>query len=165
MSAGRARLTHATPGATYAHTSERNWERDTQVPAGATVKDIAAQLIDNFGPGKIGDGVEVALGGGRREFLPSTMDDPEDPGARGRRGDGRNLAAEFETKCGGAFVWNKAGFDAFDPASGKRLLGLFEQSHMEYEHDRAGDRGGEPTATTPATPTVRSPTPSRSRTR
>lgn len=139
-----ARLTHATPGATYAHTSERNWERDTQVPAGATVKDVAAQLIDNFGPGKIGDGVEVALGGGRREFLPSTVADPEDAGARGRRGDGRNLAAEFETKFGGAFVWNKAGFDAFDPASGKRLLGLFEQSHMEYEHDRAGDTGGEP---------------------
>lgn len=139
-----ARITHATPGATYAYTSERNWERDTQVPVGATVKDIASQLIDNFGPGKIGDGIEVVLGGGRREFLPNTLNDPEDVGAKGRRGDGRNLAAEFETKFDGQFVWNKAGFDAFAPASGKRLLGLFEQSHMEYEHDRANDTGGEP---------------------
>lgn len=139
-----ARITHATPGATYAHTSERDWERDTQIPAGATVKDIASQLIDNFGPGKIGDGVEVVLGGGRREFLPSNVPDPEDAGAFGRRGDGRNLAAEFETKFGGQFVWDQAGFDAFDPASGKRLLGLFDQSHMEYEHDRPNDTGGEP---------------------
>ncbi|WP_059750805.1 alkaline phosphatase [Thiobacillus denitrificans] len=139
-----ARVTHATPGATYAHTSERNWERDTQVPAGATARDIASQLIDNFGAGKVGDGIEVVLGGGRREFLPNTLNDPEDAGAKGRRGDGRNLAAEFERKFNGQFVWDKAGFDNFDPASGKRLLGLFAQSHMEYEHDRANDTGGEP---------------------
>lgn len=139
-----ARITHATPAATYAHSTERNWERDTQVPAGAPNKDIASQLIDNFGPGKIGDGIEVVLGGGRREFIPSTMNDPEDAGSKGRRGDGRNLAAEFEAKFNGEFIYDRAGFDNFNVNSGKRLLGLFEQSHMEYEHDRPTDTGGEP---------------------
>lgn len=139
-----ARITHATPAATYAHSTERNWERDTQVPAGAPNKDIASQLIDNFGPGKIGNGIEVVLGGGRREFLPNTMPDPEDAGSMGRRADGRNLAAEFESKFNGEFVYDRAGFDNFNVTSGKRLLGLFEQSHMEYEHDRAADTGGEP---------------------
>jgi alkaline phosphatase len=137
-----ARITHATPAATYAHTSNRNWENNTQVPTGATVKDIAAQLIDNFGPGAIGDGVEVVLGGGRREFLPTTVTNAE--GTTGRRTDGRNLAAEFVGKFNGVYVQTKAEFDAFDPNSGQRLLGLFEDSHMEYEHDRPTDAGGEP---------------------
>jgi alkaline phosphatase len=137
-----ARITHATPAAAYAHTSNRNWENNSQVPAGATVKDIAAQLIDNFGPGAIGDGVEVVLGGGRREFLPTTVTNAE--GTTGRRTDGRNLAAEFVSKFNGTFVQTKAEFDAFKPHSGRRLLGLFEDSHMEYDHDRPGDSGGEP---------------------
>lgn len=139
-----ARITHATPAATYAHTPERGWERDTQLPPDTAIPDIAAQLIDNFGPGAIGDGIEVVLGGGRREFLPNTRPDPEDGDAQGRRGDGRDLTEEFRARFNGEFVWNRDGFEAFDPTSGKRLLGLFAQSHMEYEHDRATDAGGEP---------------------
>lgn len=134
-----ARLTHATPAATYAHISERGWERDTQLPAGATVKDIAAQMIDNF---PVGNGIDVVLGGGRREFLPTTVTGAE--GAAGKRADGRNLAAEFVTKFNGEFVQTQAEFDAYDVNSGKRLLGLFEDSHMEYEADRSTDAGGEP---------------------
>ncbi len=52
-----ARLTHATPAATYAHTSNRDWEANSNLPADAVaggVKDIAAQMIDNFGTGGIG---------------------------------------------------------------------------------------------------------------
>jgi alkaline phosphatase len=41
-------------------------------------------------------------------------------------------------------VWNKAAFDAIDPKKTDHLLGLFERSHMEYEADRALDKGGEP---------------------
>jgi len=54
-----ARITHATPAATYAHISNRDWEANANLSAAAAsngVKDIAAQLIDNFGTGKIGDG-------------------------------------------------------------------------------------------------------------
>jgi alkaline phosphatase len=139
-----ARLTHATPAATYAHTSERDWESDANLPDGATVKDIAAQLIDNFGAGGIGDGLEVALGGGRSNFLPNTVDDPEDASKKGSRKDSRNLTGEWASKFGGQYVYDQAGFDAIDPATTKHLLGLFERSHMEYEADRATDTAGEP---------------------
>lgn len=139
-----ARLTHATPAATYAHISERDWESDASLPEGATVKDIAAQLIDNFGAGGIGNGLEVALGGGRSKFLPNTVADPEDAGKMGERKDGRNLTGEWVSKFGGQYVHKKAEFDAIDPATTHHLLGLFERSHMEYEADRTTDTAGEP---------------------
>lgn len=139
-----ARITHATPAATYAHTSARDWEADNNVPADSEVKDIASQLIDNFGAGGIGNGIEVVLGGGRSKFLPNTFNDPEDAGRKGDRRDGRNLAQEYVTKFGGKYVWNQAQFDAINPANTDRLLGLFERSHMEYEHDRPTDTGKEP---------------------
>ena len=136
-----ARITHATPGATYAHIAERDWESDANLPAGASVKDIAAQMIDNFPKG---DGIEVVLGGGRSKFLPKTVNDPEDNGKTGERKDGRDLTSEWQSKFGGQFVYDKAGFDTINPANTKRLLGLFERSHMEYETDRASDTAGEP---------------------
>ena len=39
------RVTHATPAALYAHTPNRDWEWDAKLPAGATVPDIATQLV------------------------------------------------------------------------------------------------------------------------
>lgn len=139
-----ARLTHATPAATYAHSPERNWESDAELPADAKAAgfpDIARQLIEF----SYGDGIEVALGGGRRYFTPNTLPDPEAPGKTGGRKDGRDLTAEWQSKYpNSAYVWNKAQFDAIDPANTKHLLGLFNSSHMEYEHDRPADVGGEP---------------------
>lgn len=139
-----ARLTHATPAATYAHVPHRDWESDVDLPEGAYetgCRDIASQLIDF----SYGDGVDFAMGGGRGNFLPEAANDPEDDGRKGRRKDGRNLAAEWVSKSARhAFVWNKAQFDAIDPASDPRVLGLFEMSHMEFEADRAADKAGEP---------------------
>ncbi len=131
-----ARVTHATPAATYAHSSNRDWESNNQLPKRTQIKDIAAQLIDNFGQGGIGDGLEVVLGGGRKKFLPENMTDPEYPGKNGERTDGRNLIKEFQKKFNAKYVWNKAQFDAIDINKTRRLLGLFEPSHMHYEHDR-----------------------------
>jgi alkaline phosphatase len=137
-----ARITHATPAANYAHTPERNWEADSNEPAGCAVPDIARQLIEF----KHGDGIEVALGGGREYFRPNTLSDPEDLGKLGRRKDGRDLTAEWTKKFGNgsAFIWNKSQFDAIDPNSASHVLGLFERSHMEYEVDRPLDTAGEP---------------------
>jgi alkaline phosphatase len=138
-----ARLTHATPAACYAHTSDRDWEADADQPAEANAAgfpDIARQLIE-FG---YGDGLEVALGGGRAKFLPDTVRDPEYPAKKGQRRDGRNLAEEWAARPGAAWVWNKAQFDAIDPGSTRHLLGLFEPSHMQYAHDRDRDSAGEP---------------------
>jgi alkaline phosphatase len=138
-----ARITHATPAATYAHAPERDWESDAELaPAAkaADFPDIARQLIEF----DHGDGLEVALGGGREYFLPNSVQDPEDVSAKGRRKDGRDLTTEWSSRAGSPFVWNKAQFDAIDAGSTKHLLGLFERSHMEYEADREKDTAGEP---------------------
>lgn len=143
-----ARLTHATPAATYAHTSNRSWESNNQLPQHTQVKDIASQLIDNFGQGGIGDGLEVALGGGRTKFLPDTVVDPEYPNKNGERTDGRHLIEEYQQKFNAQYVWNKTQFDAIDINKTQHLLGLFEPSHMKYEHDRmTGTDSNEPSLT------------------
>lgn len=136
-----ARVTHATPAVNYAHIGNRDWEADSNLPAGATVKDIARQLLEF----PYGDGIDVVLGGGRSYFMPNTQKDPEYPTQVGRRNDGRDLTAEWTTKYPqSSYVWNRAGFDAVDPYKTKHLLGLFERSHVRYEADRATDPAGEP---------------------
>lgn len=136
-----ARLTHATPAVNYAHIGNRDWEADSNLPAGATVKDIARQMLEF----PYGDGIEVALGGGRSYFTRNTDADPEYPTQKGRRKDGRDLTSEWTSQFSdSAYVWNKAQFDAVDTENTKHLLGLFERSHMRYEADRGLDAGGEP---------------------
>ena len=137
-----ARLTHATPAACYAHSPEREWESDADIPRGSDVPDIARQLIEF----SYGDGLEVAMGGGRREFLPIGFIDGE--GKHGRRKDRRDLTKEWTDRSPqAAYAWNLEQFRKIDPGSTDHLLGLFESSHMEYEADRSSDRGGEPSLT------------------
>lgn len=141
-----ARITHATPAATFAETVERDWEADSDISAAgkaAGCKDIAAQLID-WGKTN-GDGFEVILGGGRTNFLPSSMLDPEYIVQKGRRQDGRNLAEEWKAQAPNRIlVTDKSGFDAFNWNGEGQILGLFEPSHMQYDLDRAKDGKGEP---------------------
>jgi len=116
------RVTHATPAATYAHICNRDLEND-----------IAAQLTPG-GTGfntKLGDGVDVVLGGGSNNFLPTA--------AGGKRQDGRNLASELKAK-GYTYVTNKTEFDAAAAGSTSKLLGLFTKSHMTYEQERDAAR-------------------------
>ncbi|MEZ5995579.1 MAG: alkaline phosphatase [Hyphomonadaceae bacterium] len=135
-----ARITHATPAAAYAHVANRDWENDAVAArtGGGTCADIARQLIE----WPAGDGFEVALGGGRANFLPSSAVDPENPQVHGARADGRNLAAEWAARPGHVYVWNTQQLEAA-PADA-RVLGLFSPSHMAYESARARDAGGEP---------------------
>ncbi len=136
------RVTHATPAVNYAHTPDRDWERAGQLPPGSTVADIAAQLI---GRQRTGDGIEVVLGGGREMFLPEAVADPEYPDRHGMRTDGRNLIAEWTSaQAGSTFIFDRAGFETIDIRRVRKLLGLFEPSHLHYEADRARDRAGEP---------------------
>jgi alkaline phosphatase len=139
-----ARLTHATPAACYAHSPERDWESDSDQSAAANAAefpDIARQLIEF----PIGDGLEVAFGGGRTKFLPKSARDPEYPGRPGERSDDRDLAAEWvKRRPGSAYAWNQSQFDALDPATVSHALALFEPSHMKFEHDRGKDAAGEP---------------------
>ncbi len=134
-----ARVTHATPAVNYAHVGNRDWETDRLLPSGATVRDIAAQLVE----AQARYGIEVVMGGGRAMFLPAGDADPEYPERSGTRLDGRRLHEEWvAARPESAYVWNRAGFEAIDPASIRHLLGLFEPSHMLYEEDRAD--GNEP---------------------
>lgn len=142
-----ARVTHATPGACYAHTADRDWESDADILArkkdayDAKFPDIARQLIEF----NHGDGLEVALGGGRSKFLTKDEQDPEYTKLKGERLDGRDLTKEWTAKYkDSAYVWNKQQFDAIDPKKTKHLLGLFEMTHMHYDYDRPKDQGGEP---------------------
>ena len=137
-----ARITHATPAATYAKSPERNWERDDSLTDEAKnngCKDIATQLVEFSS----GDGIDVVMGGGRRHFIPNTVTDEE--GKTGKRTDGVNLIDSWKAKYAvGNYVYDQAGFDALGADSATKVLGLFNSSHMEYEADRANDVAGEP---------------------
>jgi alkaline phosphatase len=124
-----AQITHATPAATYAHVNQRNNENDIALQALPTDATFNSRL---------GKGVDVLMGGGRRFFVPNTTTDEE--GVRGARTDGRNLRDEFQG-AGYQYVWNAAGFNTLKTLP---VLGLFESGHMEYEFDRPTDLGGEP---------------------
>jgi alkaline phosphatase len=137
-------VTHATPAACYAHAPDRSWQLDGRLPADALragFPDIARQLVEF----RHGDGLEVALGGGRRFFLPEETADPEEPDASGEREDERDLTKEWlARRPRSAYVWNAEQLAAIDPAATDHLLGLFEPDNMRFEFDRAQDRAGEP---------------------
>ncbi|MBD1389323.1 alkaline phosphatase [Neiella sp. HB171785] len=152
-----ARITHATPAATYAKSADRNWEDVSDMPAEAVAagcEDIASQLV-NFEAnlearfaGLDVDGIEVVMGGGRRHFLPkdASYNSPDAVSStEGDRTDGRDLTAEWQASYPqGTYVYDKMGFDAINTATTSKLFGLFNESHMQYEADRKNDVAGEP---------------------
>ncbi len=137
-----ARITHATPASAYAESASRNWEDDSNFRGQAEdCRDIARQLIE----WDAGDGFEIALGGGRRHFFTEDTQDPEAEGRTGRRRDGRNLAKAWtQISPEHRVIYGLPGFEATNFDSDTRVLGLFEESHMQYELDRANDEMGEP---------------------
>jgi alkaline phosphatase len=150
-----ARITHATPAATYAKSADRNWEDISDMPASesANCEDIASQLV-NFEKnlearfsGVDVDGIEVVMGGGRRHFLPkdAAFNSADAMSAvEGDRTDARNLVTEWQTTYPtGTYVMDQTGFDAISDDATK-VFGLFNESHMQYEADRANDVAGEP---------------------
>lgn len=152
-----ARITHATPAATYAKSADRNWEDDGDMPAAAIeagCTDIADQLVnfETYLEARIDgidvDGIDVVMGGGRRSFLPkdAAYNSTDAVSAvEGDRTDGRDLTAEWQAHyTTGTYVMDQTGFDAVDPANTTKLFGLFNESHMQYEADRANDVAGEP---------------------
>ena len=126
-----ARITHATPAATYAHINDRNDENAIALQA------LPGDATYNTA---LRDGVDLLFGGGRQFFVPSGVADEE--GGTGSRSDGRDLRREFQD-AGYTYAFNQAGFNALQNDD-LPVLGLFERSHMEYEYDRRGDTGGEP---------------------
>ena len=66
----------------------------------------------------------------------NTQQKIEDTTVKGNRTDNRDLTQEWH----GSYVWNKAQFEGLNQNSG-RVLGLFNSSHMEYEHERVREHG------------------------
>lgn len=123
------RLSHATPAAVYAVSPFRDWESDADLPAGTNLSecsDIASQITGTLG----GNGLEVALGGGRRSFMPAKMG--------GNRKDGRDIPLEWQKRSNKShYVETADDLATLTAANTERVLGLFSASHMAYELDRA----------------------------
>lgn len=132
-------ITHATPAASYAHSPERNWESDKDLSAKAKAngcRDIARQLIEF----NSGNGIEVILGGGRKHFLPEDEN--------GERQDGRNLIEEWlANNKKSVFVSNANQLNTIDAEKTQHLLGVFSDSHLNYETDRLLSPHDEPSLT------------------
>jgi len=123
-----ARITHATPASAYSKSVDRNFE--ASVPEGCTQQaDIATQLLEAMKAGTI----QVAMGGGRRNFIGDDITDEE--GKTGRRAAGENLI-DMAKEMGAHYAWDQASFDAAPMDGSAPILGLFESSHMKYEADR-----------------------------
>ena len=144
------RVTHATPAACYAHTADRDWESDKDIfdkkkeAYDAKFPDIARQLIEF----PYGNGLEVAMGGGRQKFMPKGVPDPQIAARQGERLDGRDLTKEWVNKSAGSqYVWDKKQLAAIDPKKTKHLLGLFDTTHLEFDKDRTTKNLDEPSLT------------------
>lgn len=104
-----ARITHATPAVYASHVRSRDNESA-----------IASQYLTS--------GVDVLLGGGKSFFL--SKDD------KGKRTD-KTIIPDFQQK-GYKVVYDKAGLNALTAKDGK-ILGLFNNSHVDYVLDRTAE--------------------------
>uniref|UniRef100_A0A673CLL6 Alkaline phosphatase n=1 Tax=Sphaeramia orbicularis TaxID=375764 RepID=A0A673CLL6_9TELE len=92
------RVNHATPSAAYAHSVDRDWYSDNEMPAEALqdgCRDIARQLFENI------PNIDVIMGGGRKYMFPKNVSDVEYPNVAkhsGTRKDGRNLVQEWRDR-------------------------------------------------------------------
>jgi len=112
-------LTHATPASTFSHVCDRDM--------GYTI----AQQIVPGGAGyntRLGDGVDVLMGGGRMHFTP--FDAKRNPKGRG---DGRDLMAEFAAR--GYFVANTRA-DMQSALPNRKFVGIYADSHLDYASKR-----------------------------
>ncbi|XP_044248663.1 membrane-bound alkaline phosphatase [Drosophila takahashii] len=138
-----ARVTHASPAGVYAHIADRNWENDWEVAnrecdPEQTI-DIARQLVEQ----PVGQQLKVILGGGRKNFINSTVNDEE--GYPGQRTDGRHLIRSWldqkrEANVSANYVWSRKGLSQVDLKITDYLLGLFANDHLPYNGDRSRKR-------------------------
>ena len=120
-----ARLTHATPAATYAHVCHRNAEYEIArqaAPGGAGFNSA------------LGGGVDVLMGGLSQYWTPFNASTN-----KSGRPDGRDLVAEMKAR-GYSFANDLASTKAAPTAAGSKLLALYDfaasEGHMSYELDR-----------------------------
>ncbi|NWX17644.1 PPBT protein, partial [Aegotheles bennettii] len=138
------RVTHATPSAAYAHSANRDWYSDGEMPPDALeggCRDIAWQLVENI------PDIEVILGGGRKYMFPKNTSDveyPQEEKHRGTRLDRRDLVrAWHEAKPPGKvakYVWHRRDLLALNLSRVDFLLG--ESWHPRVPWPQLGALGG-----------------------
>ncbi|XP_059488000.1 alkaline phosphatase 4-like isoform X2 [Neocloeon triangulifer] len=135
-----ARITHATPAASYSHVNDRNWECDGEIPAQyqTCTKDIARQLVEDS-PGK---DLNVIFGGGLQQ-LGFAIGDV----ASCIRTDGLNLTSKWESDrlvegVSHRFVTNRGQMEGL--STEEKVLGLFGYGHMDYDLERDTSVNGSP---------------------
>lgn len=112
-----ARITHATPAATYAHSADRGWEGPSDRSIGARLvgcPSIGEQLMHNA----FENGLDLAMGGGKRrveDFLQ----------------DWSQMYPKGVLMTEDTGLWQGAWSEKQHP-----VLGLFADSHMDYEQQR-----------------------------
>jgi len=122
------RVGHATPATTYAHICNRNGYN--------TIAEQSVPGHANYNA-KLGDGLDVLMGGGQRNYLSKTQV------ASSKRTDGVNLVAAMQAK-GYTYVNSGTQLSALNATSTPKLLGLFSSSEMAYELDRVNQKLDEP---------------------
>ncbi|CAO1310035.1 unnamed protein product [Diamesa hyperborea] len=153
------RVSHATPAGTYAYSTNRAYECDTNVPEHMknSFKDISLQLVENS-PGK---NFNVIFGGGRLFLgapLPEQNDTVKFKGNAQKtctRSDGRNLTHEWlENRSNAKYVgldgWImeiQEELKSIDLNNIDYVLGLFANNHMSYNSLRNREANGEPSLT------------------
>ena len=123
------RVTHATPGALYAHVQNRDWEADIDIPSEFREQgcdDIAKQLVYS----EIGQKVNLVFGGGRKKFLTQAEG--------GERRDENLVEAwkRIKEESGKEFdvLLTKKDLDRWTHTD--FTLGLFAPSALQYVADR-----------------------------
>ncbi len=156
------RITHATPAAFGSHI----WNRDLE-------DWIAAQLISKnqeeyeevfntsklkeyqynserdwvFPYTKIGVDIDLLMGGGLDNFLPNDKEFNYNGKVKGKRKDGVNLV-EIAQKRGFEFITNRNELlfklEKRKYIPNRKILALFNSSHLRYEQDRQTEQNDEP---------------------
>ncbi|CAO1396268.1 unnamed protein product [Diamesa serratosioi] len=133
--ATNSRVTTGSAAALYANSANKNWESDKDVlkaGCGTDVKDIAYQLINS----EVGKQFKVVLGGGRKNFLPSNINDMN--GQPGTRTDNINLIEQWKSSkkdSRATFVTTKEELTTLNTTNIDYLFGLFDYDKLPYHLD------------------------------
>lgn len=133
--ATNSRVTTGSAAALYAHSANKNWESDQDVlnsGCGTQVKDIAHQLINS----EVGKQFKVILGGGRKNFLPSNVNDTN--GKPGMRADNVNLIDQWKRSKNDSrvkFITTKEELANLNTTNIDYLFGLFDYDKHPYHLD------------------------------
>ncbi|WP_337264857.1 MULTISPECIES: alkaline phosphatase [unclassified Serratia (in: enterobacteria)] len=122
------RVGHATPAATYAHICNRNGYN--------TIAEQSVPGNPNYNTW-LGDGVDVLMGGGQRNYLPKSINPSS------KRSDNQNLVSAMQS-AGYTYINSGSQLRGLDTGSVNKLLGLFAQSEMAYELDRVNQNLDQP---------------------